>query len=651
VLEWYLNHAHYGRHAYGAEAAAQLYFGKSADGLRLAESALLAAVSEAPALNPLDASRAAMQRGRETLRLVAELGMIPRHEAEIALAESVVILPGPETKAQFAAAFINLVLAQLDTQIPRARLERGGLNIITTLDHELQAQVTCVTEVYVARLSGLPEPEAECEARRGLAALPPGLTIADASASALVLEAQTGQVLALVGETLQGKETPLFSAHDPGSLMDAFVYLTGFTTGLGPGSLVWDVPAPGDEGLPAPDGVYRGPVRLRMAMANDLRAPAERMRVQMGTENVAQVMGSFGLRDEEALSPVQLAGAFAALGTQGVYFGQQLGEDFSPVSVLRVEAADDALLLDWSIPKATAIVPPALAYLMTDALSDEPARVLTLGSPNVLELGLPAAVKLGRSDDRLNAWSIGYSPQRAVSAWTGTHGGGAALAARIPAVLFAAVMEYASRELPADGWAMPAGISAVTVCDPSGMLPRGDCPALVQEIFLEGNEPQQPDNLFRRLLVNRETGFLATVFTPPQLVEEQVYLAVPPEALAWAAMEGLPIPPDSYDAIQAPHVNPDVNITTPALFEDVRGRVRILGTAAGEGFDSYRVLVGSGLNPQEWFEVAQSSTPVVGGLLAEWDTSALSGLYAVQLAVRRGDDRLETALTQVTVEH
>jgi hypothetical protein len=204
--------------------------------------------------------------------------------------------------------------------------------------------------------------------------------------------------------------------------------------------------------------------------------------------------------------------------------------------------------------------------------------------------------------------------------------------------------------LPRDGWAAPAEVSAINVCDPSGMLPTADCPNLVSEVFLNGNEPIQPDNMYRKYAVNRETGLLATVFTLPQLVEERVYLVVPPEARSWAESTGLEIPPATYDVIQPPQSNPDVTITAPELFTEVDGNVRITGTAAGEGFVSYRVLVGQGLNPQEWIQVTEGSQPVTEGLLAEWNTTGLSGLYAVQLQVVRSDQRVDTAIIQVTVK-
>jgi hypothetical protein len=212
-------------------------------------------------------------------------------------------------------------------------------------------------------------------------------------------------------------------------------------------------------------------------------------------------------------------------------------------------------------------------------------------------------------------------------------------------------MQIASQNVPPDGWAVPADVSVVNVCDPSGMLPTADCPNLVSEVFLNGNEPVQADTMYRKYAVNRETGLLATVFTLPQLIEEHVYLVVPPEARSWAEGTGLEIPPANYDVIQAPRFDENVNITAPELFSEVNGTVQIEGTAAGDGFVSYRVLVGQGLNPQEWTQIAEEKEPVANGLVAEWNTDGLRGLYAVQLQVLRSDQRVDTAIIQVTMKN
>jgi membrane peptidoglycan carboxypeptidase len=647
ILEWYLNSAHFGRYGFGVDAASQLYFGKSATQLSPAESAILAAVSDSPSLNPFDAPQTALERGRETIELIRAQKLLSDEATANALGESPAFQTPPPARPQFASAFTNLLLSQLDSHFPRARIERGGLTIISTLDYDLQKQSSCVTAYYAARLAGLPDPVIECESLRFLPALPPDIKIEDSSASALITDPKTGQILAVVGETLRAQETPLIAAHSPGSELDAFIYLTGFTRGLSPASLIWDIP--GRTDIQNFDGEYHGPLRLRVALANDYQAPAAQVLSQMGVENVNRIAGSFGVSRAKSLSLVDAAGVYGVFAQQGVYFGQDVNDSFQPVTVLRVEGNDGSILLDWTTPQAKPVVTPGLAYLMNHALSDESARWPSLGQPNVTEIDRPAGVKLGQTENALDTWSIGYSPSRVVAVWTGARKE-SDLSTRIPATLWSALMQIASQDLPSAGWPVPADVSVINVCDPSGMLPTANCPNLVSEVFLNGNEPLQVDNMYRKYAVNRETGYLATVFTLPQLIEERVYFVVPSDARSWAESAGLEIPPATYDVIQSPQVNPDVNITLPELFAEVSGEVRITGTAAGEDFISYRVLVGEGLNPQEWIQVAESRDPVNKGLLAEWNTSDLSGLYAVQLQVVRSNQRVDTAIIQVTVK-
>jgi hypothetical protein len=259
---------------------------------------------------------------------------------------------------------------------------------------------------------------------------------------------------------------------------------------------------------------------------------------------------------------------------------------------------------------------------------------------------------MGQTPEGQEAWAVGYTPFRVVVTWTAAQIEAESVSPRLPAVLWNALMQFASRDLPRDGWPVPQGVSVMNVCDPSGLLPTADCPNVVSEVFTNGNEPTQVDTLYRAYYVNRETGSLATVFTPPQLVEKRVYMIVPLEAKEWALAAGIPVPPDSYDAIQPPPRNPAVNISAPELFAQVQGKVQILGTAAGADFVSYRLQVGKGLNPQEWIQIgSDESNPVENGQLGEWDTTGLSGLYAVQLIVVRTDQRVETAVTQVTIEN
>lgn len=185
------------------------------------------------------------------------------------------------------------------------------------------------------------------------------------------------------------------------------------------------------------------------------------------------------------------------------------------------------------------------------------------------------------------------------------------------------------------------------------MLPTEYCPATVSEVFLPGHEPIQYDTLFRSVQINRENGRLATIFTPPDLLETKVILVVPSAASAWARQAGLATLPDTYDVIRQPRVtSPDAVITSPEMINAVRGQVTFMGSAAGENFDRYSLQVGAGLNPQQWVMVAQNvRKQVKDGVLGVWDTNGKSGLYAVQLQVIRQNQIVDLYTIEVTVDN
>jgi hypothetical protein len=187
----------------------------------------------------------------------------------------------------------------------------------------------------------------------------------------------------------------------------------------------------------------------------------------------------------------------------------------------------------------------------------------------------------------------------------------------------------------------------------SGLLPTRQCPNTVKEIFIDGNEPVSYDNLYKSYLINHETGLLATVFTAPELVDNRTYLVIPEEALDWAISADIELPPKNYDAIQAPPINTNVNITFPAIYSFVKGEVEIRGTAAGAELESFRIQVGPGLNPQSWLQIGDEQTgSMTNKVLASWDTlEQPDGLYALRLQVIRSGQQVETYTIQVSVDN
>ena len=677
VLEWFLNSAYFGHLSYGADSAAQLYLGKPASRLTLAEAALLAGVLKSPALNPIDSPAAARDEQRKVMEQLLTLGAINQQEYQEAAAFDFVFQAAPPAPAHLAKAFTRLALEQLAPIIGERQIERGGLKIITTLDSDLQKQLSCTVQNQLRRLQEVPESQElspDCPAGRLLPTLPPASAVLPAglSASAAVLDVHSGDVLALVGDTsMEGEQSSLIS-HPPGSLLSPFIALTGFARGMGPASLVWDIPTglpPELAGHPNPDGSFHGPQRLRLAVANDYLAAMARLLVQVGPETVWRLAEPLGIPDLSdgqeragllynggAVSPLSIAQAynvFANLGNQPRRLDTGSGKA-QPGMVVSVEDANGRFLLEDHLLTEQPLLSPPLAFLVHSVLSDESARWPSLGYPNPLEIGRPAGARVGRTATGHELWTVGYTPDYLTVIWMGWSKGmeSAPLDTRMPSGIWHAFMQYAHHDKPVRNWAMPAEITTLQVCDPSGKLPTPDCPSVVTEVFLRGNEPSSVDDLYRTVRINRETGLLATVFTPLELIENRVYLVVPPEAQEWAKMAGLALPPADYDTIQAPPSRADVKISSPQNFSYVRDQVEVKGTAAGDGFLSYRVQIGEGLNPKSWIQLGdEEPQPVQEDILARWNTRGQEGLYAVQLLVLRQDQRIDSAVIQVTVDN
>ena len=216
-----------------------------------------------------------------------------------------------------------------------------------------------------------------------------------------------------------------------------------------------------------------------------------------------------------------------------------------------------------------------------------------------------------------------------------------------------AMMQWLHKDLEVQTWSTPAGISEKEVCALSGLLATEACPELTIEKFIDGTQPVNFDNLFTSFEINRETGLLATVFTPVELIEKKIFMLVPDSALEWAKQTGVALPPNNYDAIQSPNLNPKVQIISPKIYDFVHGSIAIRGTITGSNLQSIRIQIGSGLNPQSWFQVGEEQTQaLVNGNLANWNTEQYEdGLYALRLQVIRDDQTIETHTIQVTIDN
>jgi membrane carboxypeptidase/penicillin-binding protein PbpC len=366
---------------------------------------------------------------------------------------------------------------------------------------------------------------------------------------------------------------------------------------------------------------------------------------------------------------LEISQAYGAFASQGILAGTTSDTDFTsngnaPINPQVILEVVDASGEEWlncasQITECRTIkrplISPQLAYLVTNILSDETARWPSLGHPNPLEIGRPVAGKLGSTISGEDTWTVGYTPDLVTGVWIGNVEPNQEVA--VPptwsADLWHAIIQYATREHPIKEFLPPTGIEKLKVCNPSGLLPSEECPNLVDEVFITGNEPTQPDNLFQTFQINRETGRLATIFTSPALIDEEVFMIVPPEAEDWARDAQIPQAPRAYDVLDVPpSQSSNAIIESPDMFSNVKGSVPIIGRATGKDFSHYRLQIGAGLNPLTWLQIgADIKKPVQNGRLGVLNTSGKDGLHALQLIVVYDDESVESSTIQITIDN
>lgn len=682
ILEWYLNTRYFGHQTYGVVSASQVYFGIDPSQLNLAEAAMLVAISEAPALNPFDAPRAARERQAALLDRMLEEGLITAEERDQALESPLIYNLEAKGAAHPQPVFVEYVLDQVEGEIPPQRLTRGGFNITSSIDSDLQRQMECTVQAGISRWQGEGStPREGCEAARLLPNFP-GLGITEEGRPNLELvqlDPRNGQVLAILGRG-SGGDPAVFTPHPPGTLLTPYIYLTSFTQGYEPAALVWDIP-PEDGGFSAQDlhpacsegCEYQGPVSIRSAMANDYLVPALDFWNSYRPENVENTLSQLGVHVARSLcrscrifqgshevNILDISQSFGVFSHGGVLRGWPAngkGGQLNPAFVLRVEDRSGVVWRENPRRFSRVVISKQLAYMVTHVLSDRNARRPSMGTLNVFDIGRPVAVKTGYTADKNQLWTVGYTPQLVTAVWVGggefTSGYPNDAMSKVASGFWRALTQYALKGQKVENWAQPPGLTTLDVCSPSGLLPTDHCPEVVNEIFIQGSEPTQRDNLYQVVEVNQATGRLATVFTPPELIEKRTYINVPPEARAWAEERGLSTPPREYDVGEKGTTTGEVRISTPVNFSAQKGFVVIKGSVPGRDLRSYRIQVGKGLNPKSWQQVGEEKDqPVQGGWLATWDTGRVEdGLYAIQLVVVREGQKVEKASVLVSIDN
>ncbi|MCA9969322.1 MAG: transglycosylase domain-containing protein [Anaerolineales bacterium] len=608
ILALYLNQMYYGALAYGVEAAAQTYFGRPAADLTLAQSALIAGLTQAPALyNPFVAPEAAKARQLVVLDLMHQEGYIDDDAHALAVREPLAYNPEPYPVR--APHFVQMVQAELDALLPpEARLAGGGLVVRTTLDLTWQEPAETIIAAQLDRLNHPPG----------------GAPSHNAHNAALVaLDPHTGEVLALVGSPdyfdagIGGAINMALTPRQPGSALKPLVYAAA----LAPGSAaqftaatmlpdVRTVFLTHDDEPYVPVNFSRdehGPVLLRQALGSSLNIPAVLATDAVGVAPAlafAEKLGITTLGDPDAvdLSFALGGGAVRLLDLTAAYAAfANGGYRIAPRLILDVRDARGELLHTAVSPTPTQVMDPRVAWLISDILSDDDARLLGFGADSLLNIGRTAAAKTGTTNDFHDNWTVGYTPNLVAGVWVGNAGNEpmhdvTGLSGAGP--IWHHFMRAVLAGQPDQAFAQPDGLVAAEVCALSGLLPTDACPYRLQEWFLAGTEPTEPDTFYRLVELDGATGLPATAATPAGRRQPTAVLDLPPLFHNWARAEGLLLLDDVLQAGGAAVVEetagsaaptlqlvaPDANTTyrlSPALPADAQ-RLR-LAAAAGSG--------------------------------------------------------------------
>lgn len=516
IFDWYLNKIPFGQNAYGAEAASQTYFSKSASDLSLAQAATLAALIPAPSYySPYGSHKnRLLERKDYILGRMEKLGMINKKEFDEAKQEKIIF--SNSLASIKAPHFVIYIKQYLEDKYGEDFLKEKGLKVYTTLDWDLQNYAEQVVK------------EADKTNRQF-----------DANNIALVvINPKNGEILSLIGskdyfeksypkgcgEKLNSSclfdpnfDVATIGKRQPGSAFKPFVYATAFKKGYTPDTILWDVKTEFNTNC-SPDAVqekdfnnldcyhpknydekYRGPISLRNALGQSLNIPSVELLYLTGLQDslqTAQDMGITTLNEPNryGLSLVLGGGEVNLLEITSAY-GVFATEGFRtpPVSILKIEDSSGNII-EKNEKEATKVLDTQVARQINDVLSDNSARAPIFGENNALHFNdYQVAAKTGTTQYFNDAWTIGYAPGGVVGVWVGNNDNssinkktGIGLAAPI----WRKIMEKLLTQNPVENFIKP---------DPPqnnnpvllGQIPAGDPPHSILH-YINKNNPLGP---------------------------------------------------------------------------------------------------------------------------------------------------------------
>jgi 1A family penicillin-binding protein len=432
ILQIYLNESPYGGTIYGVEEASLMYFNKHAKDVSLTEAAYLAALPQSPTYySPYGKHVDALEKRKNlVLERMFELGYITKEEKDFSQNEKVAFEKNISNSGK-ALHFVMYVREYLEQKYGVEAVQNGGLKVITTIDYNLQKQFEEIVK------EGALTNEKKYKAK---------------NAALVAIDPRTGQILSMVGSRdffdteIPGQFNITTASRQPGSSFKPIVYAAAMKLGYTPETVLFDVPTQFSTlcdtyGKPLQvttdgsvcympenyDGLFRGPVTLREALAQSLNIPAVKLLYLTGINNVislAQSMGLSTITDPSRyglslvlgggeVSLLELTNAYGVFANNGLYHKQQ--------GILEVKDVGGSILEKFT-PYEVEVLPETVTSLISSVLSDNVARIPTYGASSPLNfINRPVAVKTGTTNDYRDVWVVGYTPSIVIGMWSGNN--------------------------------------------------------------------------------------------------------------------------------------------------------------------------------------------------------------------------------------
>jgi membrane peptidoglycan carboxypeptidase len=529
ILEMYLNEVAYGGTAYGIQEAAQVYFGKDAKNLSLSEAAFLAGLPKSPTkYSPFGSNpKLAKDRQKEVLNLMAVNGYITKQQAEDASKEKLKFSTNiTDIKAPHFVMYTKELLVK---RYGEEVVEKGGLEVITTLDYNIQILAEKAVKEEVEKLANLNV----------------------GNGAAVVLDPQTGEILAMVGSkdyfdnSNDGNVNVTVSLRQPGSSIKVINYAYALSHNYTPASILKDTPASfaiAGQPLYKPknyDGRFRGNLSLRSAFAESRNVPAVKVLASYGVANMIKLGKRMGITTWEnpnqyglsltlgggEVKLIDLAQVYATVANYGErpdinpilkvtnYKNTILEETgctkerqknslitkIGEISSNTVYASNESALIKTRKRTSNCVqqqvLDPRVAYLLIDILKDNSARAPAFGSNSLLVIPNhpEVAVKTGTSNNLRDNLTVGFNQDYLVAVWVGNNDNSpmSRVASGVTGAtpIFNKILSGLITNNDPKDWHVPDGIVKTNICSITGTLPCENCPTK-QELFLEEKVPK-----------------------------------------------------------------------------------------------------------------------------------------------------------------